>query len=147
MSSEMTRVMATGVFDIIHTGHLHFLKEAKKLGDELYVVVARDSTATRMGKEPVMDENSRFAIVSELRVVDRAILGREGDIYQTVKEVQPDIIVLGHDQKFDPDDIIKGCARVGVTVRVERLSKYPFDSEASSSTIRRRILEAIGDTL
>ncbi len=143
----MVRVMATGVFDIIHMGHIHFLKEARKLGDELCVVVARDSTASRRGKEPVMDEKSRFEIVSELRVVDKAVLGSEGDIYETVKSIQPDIIALGHDQNFNPDDIIRGCERVGVKAEVVRLSKYPYDNEASSSSIRKRLLKAIGETL
>lgn len=143
----MVRIMATGVFDIIHMGHIHFLKEAKKLGDELYVVVARDSTASRMGKEPVMDEKSRFAIVSELKVVNHALLGREGDIYETVRDVNPDIIVLGHDQNFNIEDIRKGCERVGVKAEVVRLSKYPNDMEASSTTIRKRLLKVIGETL
>ena len=48
----MVRVMATGVFDLLHPGHLSFLTEAKKLGDELIVVVARDQTARRMKREP-----------------------------------------------------------------------------------------------
>lgn len=143
----MVRVMATGVFDIIHMGHIHFLKEARELGDELYVVVARDSTAARRGKEPVMDEKSRFSIVSELKVVDRAVMGHEGDIYQTVREVMPDIIALGYDQKFDTEEIRRGCERVGVNAEVIRLSKFPDDDEASSSTIRRKLLKAIGERL
>ncbi|EQD57472.1 glycerol-3-phosphate cytidylyltransferase, partial [mine drainage metagenome] len=71
----MTRVMATGVFDILHLGHIHFLKESKKLGDELYVVVARDSTAGKRGKTPVFNETARLQLLSELKLVDHAVLG------------------------------------------------------------------------
>ena len=71
----MTRVMATGVFDILHLGHIHFLRESKKLGEELVVVVARDSTAGKRGKTPVFNESARLQLVKELRLVDHAILG------------------------------------------------------------------------
>lgn len=143
----MVRVMATGVFDIIHEGHIHFLKEARKLGDELVVVVARDSTASKRGKETIMNENSRFSIVSELKVVDKAVLGHEGDIYETVRDVKPDIIALGFDQKFNPEEIKKGCRRVGVNSEVVRLSRLPDNNDASSSEIRRKILKSIGERL
>lgn len=143
----MVRVMATGVFDIIHEGHIHFLKEARKLGDELVVVVARDSTASKRGKETIMNENSRFSIVSELKVVDKAVLGHEGDIYETVRDVKPDIIALGFDQNFNPEEIKKGCRRVGVNSEVVRLSRLPDNNDASSSEIRRKILKSIGERL
>ncbi|MEE9489142.1 MAG: adenylyltransferase/cytidyltransferase family protein, partial [Thermoplasmata archaeon] len=52
----MVRVMASGVFDLLHTGHLHYLEEAKKLGDELIVVVARDSTVRKEKHEPITTE-------------------------------------------------------------------------------------------
>ncbi|MEM4098073.1 MAG: adenylyltransferase/cytidyltransferase family protein, partial [Candidatus Micrarchaeaceae archaeon] len=85
----MTKVMATGVFDILHLGHIYFLTEAKKLGDELVVVVARDSTAERLKRKPIMDENTRLKIVSSLKVVDEARLGNKDDIFKTVEEIKP----------------------------------------------------------
>ncbi|MEM3661293.1 MAG: adenylyltransferase/cytidyltransferase family protein, partial [Candidatus Micrarchaeaceae archaeon] len=57
-------MMATGVFDIINPGHIYFLKEAKKLGDELVVVVARDSTAKKLKHRPLMNEDTRLRIIS-----------------------------------------------------------------------------------
>lgn len=143
----MTRVMATGVFDIIHLGHIHYLKESKKLGDELVVVVARDSTAKKNGKEPVFKENMRLEIVSELKVVDRAILGHEGDIYATVRDLEPDYITLGHDQHFDTSVIEKKCRDLGLNTKVVRISKYSSDQFESSSSVRKKLLENIEGSL
>ena len=73
--SRMVRVMATGVFDLLHPGHVYFLEEAKQLGDELVVVVARDQTARRLKHEPYVPEHIRRQMVEALKPVDRAILG------------------------------------------------------------------------
>lgn len=143
----MTRVMATGVFDILHLGHIHYLRESRKLGDELVVVVARDSTARKNSKEPLFNENMRLQIVSELKIVDRVILGHEGDIFRTVKEVDPDIITLGYDQHFDPSVIEEKCREMGLDTKVVRVSKYRSDSFESSSQIRKKLLENIEGVL
>lgn len=120
----MIRVMATGVFDILHMGHIHYLSESKKLGDELLVVVARDSTAHRNGKNPLFDENSRLELVNELKPVDSAILGHEGDIFRTVLENKPNIITLGYDQTFDAAKIEEKCRELGLDTRVIRISRF-----------------------
>lgn len=139
----MTRVMATGVFDILHMGHIHYLKESKKLGDELLVVVARDSTAHRNGKNPLFDEGSRLAIVSEIKSVDKAILGYEGDIFRTVLENKPDIITLGYDQHFDASKIEEKCRELGLETQVVRISKFDGKRFQSSSEVRQKLYELI----
>ena len=68
----MVTVMATGTFDILHLGHIYFLKEAKKLGDKLVVIVATDSTVRRLKHEPVTSENIRLSLIKELKIVDEA---------------------------------------------------------------------------
>jgi FAD synthetase len=88
----MVRVVATGVFDLLHLGHLHFLEEAKKLGDELIVIVARDSTARKRKHEPITPEDMRVEMIAALKPVDRAVLGYEDDMLRIIKEVKPDII-------------------------------------------------------
>jgi FAD synthetase len=143
----MTRVMATGVFDILHLGHIHFLRESKKLGEELVVVVARDSTAGKRGKTPVFNESARLQLVKELRLVDHAILGHEGDIYSTVSEVKPDIITLGYDQSFDPDDVKRKCSEMGLNVRVVRISRYSNSTYKGSSEIKEKLLQIIEDRI
>ncbi|MCL4452333.1 MAG: FAD synthase [Candidatus Thermoplasmatota archaeon] len=143
----MTRVMATGVFDILHLGHIHFLKEIVHVREELVVVVARDSTAGKRGKTPVFNESARLQLVNELKLVDRAILGHEGDIYSTVEEVKPDIITLGYDQSFDPDDIKRKCSEMGLNVRVVRISRYSNSTYKGSSEIKEKLLQIIEDRI
>ncbi len=132
--------MATGVFDILHPGHLYFLSEAKKLGDELLVVVARDQTARRLKHEPYVPEHIRREMVEALKPVDRAVLGSTTDIYSTVVDLRPDIIALGYNQIFNEQEVQAECARRGVPVRVVRLGPLRHD-ELATRRIVERILE------
>ena len=96
----MVRVMASGVFDIIHPGHLHYLEESRRLGDELIVVVATDNTVRKRKHEPITPEKMRVELVAALKPVDMAILGREGDdIFKVVEELKkitvPALILWG----------------------------------------------------
>ncbi|EQD38465.1 Glycerol-3-phosphate cytidylyltransferase [mine drainage metagenome] len=136
----MVRVMATGVFDLLHPGHVYFLSEARKLGDELVVVVARDQTARRLKHEPYVPEMIRREMVEALKPVDRAILGSTTDIYQTVVEVHPDLIALGHDQMFNEAEVERECARRGVPAKVVRVGLLPHDDLATRKIVER-ILE------
>ncbi|NNN17299.1 MAG: FAD synthase [Thermoplasmata archaeon] len=136
----MVRVMATGVFDLLHPGHVYFLSEARKLGDELVVVVARDQTARRLKHEPYVSEMIRREMVEALKPVDRAILGSATDIYQTVVEVHPDMIALGHDQMFNEAEVERECARRGVPAKVVRVGLLPHDDLATRKIVER-ILE------
>jgi FAD synthetase len=136
----MVRVMATGVFDLLHPGHVFFLSEARKLGDELVVVVARDQTARRLKREPYVPEQLRREMVESLKPVDRAVLGSTSDIYATVTEQRPDIIALGFDQHWNEREIEAECARRGVPVKVVRLPVRPHD-ELATRRIVDRILE------
>lgn len=138
----MVRVMASGVFDILHPGHIFFLEEAKKLGDELVVVVARDSTARKLKHQPIMNEEIRLRMVSSLKPVDRAILGHEDDMFKTVEEVRPDIIVLGYDQVFDENLIVEECKRRGMNVRVVRMPKYSDSDLNGTRKIIGKIIAA-----
>ena len=114
----MKKVLAFGTFDILHSGHKHYLKEAKKLGDYLVVIVARDKTVMRVKHFiPTHDENKRLKAVSELDYVDKALLGNlEGDKLDIVKEINPDIIALGYDQTHFTEELKKIDVK---TVRVD----------------------------
>jgi FAD synthetase len=136
----MVRVMATGVFDLLHPGHLYFLTEARKLGDELVVVVARDQTARRLKHEPYVPEHLRREMVEGLKPVDKAVLGSTSDIYQTVVDLKPDIIALGYNQVWNEREVTAECARRGVTVRVARIGALPHDELATRKVVER-ILE------
>ena len=130
-------VLAGGVFDIIHPGHIHTLTAAKALGDVLVVAIATDKTAQKMKKmSPLHDQELRCELVSSLSMVDEAIVGHEEDIFETVKEVKPDIIALGYDQIHQEKFISDGCKRISLDVKIVRLqSPIP---KLSSSEIEKR---------
>jgi FAD synthetase len=136
----VVRVMATGVFDLLHPGHLFFLTEARKLGDELVVVVARDQTARRLKHETYVPEHVRREMVEALKPVDRAVLGSTTDIYETVVRERPQVIALGHDQVWNEKEVERECARRGVKVRVVRIGPLSHD-ELATRRIVDRILE------
>lgn len=133
----MVRVMASGVFDLLHTGHLHYLQEAKKLGDELIVVVATDSTVREQKHEPITPQSMRREIVDSLKPVDKAVLGGEGDPYEVVERIKPDIIALGYDQTYDPEKIKEELKKRGLNVRVVRLSQLNGDLRGTRQIIQK----------
>ena len=121
-SSTKKIVLAGGVFDIIHPGHIHTLNAAKALGGVLVVAIATDKTAEKMKKRsPLHNQELRRELVSCLSMVDKAIVGHEDDIFQTVKEVKPNIIVLGYDQVHQEKFISDGCKRIKLNVEIVRL--------------------------
>lgn len=117
-------VLIGGVFDIVHPGHIHTLKDAKSQGDILVVVVARSSTALKINKHRKIyhDEYLRRELVSSIRYVDYAMLGREGTLYDTVEFVKPDIIALGYDQIHTEKEIAVNCSRRGINTQIIRLN-------------------------
>ena len=137
-------VLAGGVFDIIHPGHIHTLNAAKALGGVLVVAIATDKTAQKMKKrQPLHNQKLRHELVSCLSMVDSAVIGHEEDIFETVKEVKPDIIVLGYDQVHQEKFINDGCKRINLDVKIVRLqSPIP---ELSSSEIEKKYGENIHD--
>ncbi|MCQ2079693.1 MAG: FAD synthase [archaeon] len=136
----MVRVMASGVFDLIHPGHISYLQQARSFGDELVVVVACDETVRRQKHEPITPDFMRVKVVENLKPVDRAIVGRNGgSIFDIVKEIRPDVIVLGFDQHFDEADLERRLAEQGLgNIRVKRATETADDLNAT-----RRIVQKI----
>jgi FAD synthetase len=132
--------MASGVFDIIHPGHLHYLEESKRLGDELVVVVATDNTVRKRKHEPITPEKMRVELVAALKPVDVAILGKEGeDIFKVVEELKPDIITIGYDQPFEPVELEKELMSRGLNVRVVRMPHLDHDLDGTRKIIKKVI--------
>ena len=140
--SSLRVVLAGGVFDIIHPGHIHTLNAAKALGDVLIVVVATDSTAVKMKKrQPLHSKEQRQELVNSLVMVDLCLIGQEDDIFKTVNLVKPQIIALGYDQIHQEKFIIDGCKKIELDATVARLqSPIP---ESSSSKIEKEYGESI----
>ena len=135
-------VLAGGVFDIIHPGHIHTLNAAKELGDVLVVVVATDSTAVKMKKrKPLHTQEQRQELVNSLTMVDLCLIGQENNIFKTVNHVKPQVIALGYDQAHQEKFITEGCKKIELDAKVARLqSPIP---ESSSSKIQKEYGESI----
>jgi FAD synthetase len=139
-------VLASGVFDLLHLGHVKFLEEAKKAGGkdaELVVIVARDSTVEETKhRKPVVPESQRRALVESLKVVDLAVLGLENfDIGNVIKTIKPDVIVLGYDQAEMEKRVTNYVNNHGLNVKIVRVGKFEADELDSSSKIRQKIVE------
>lgn len=135
----MVRVMASGVFDLLHPGHLYYLKEAKKLGDELVVVVATDNTVRKRKHEPITPQEMRLEMVRALKPVDMAVLGHEDDMFLTVEELKPDIIALGYDQDFDEKKLEKELRKRGIKAKLVRIGELSQDLNGTRKIIAKII--------
>jgi len=138
------KVLVAGTFDIIHPGHIFLINEAAKLGD-VYVIVATDNNSTKFkGYPTTIPENQRLEVVKSLKYVKEAKLGRkDNNTLKTVKEINPDIILLGPDQKYSITTLKKNLENIGLGhIEVRRLKKY-YDKYSlhSSSLIKKKIIE------
>ncbi len=143
---ENKTVLASGVFDLLHLGHVRFLEAAKKAGGsnaELLVIVARDSTAEkRKGKKPVMSENQRRALVESLKIVDCAILGFEGlDIGAVIEKTNPSVIAVGYDQEGMEKAVRKYVKERSLGIKIVRIGRLGENELNSSSKIKQKIVE------
>ncbi len=138
----MIRVLATGTFDILHPGHLLYLSKAKALGDELYVIVARESMIKHKPK-PVIPEAQRLAMVQALFMVDNALLGSEKDIFEPIYQIKPDIITLGKNQFFDEKKLETELKEHGIDTRVVRIDSFEHCELCSSAAIIKKIRERL----
>ncbi|OGD54174.1 hypothetical protein A3K81_01980 [Candidatus Bathyarchaeota archaeon RBG_13_60_20] len=142
----MKRVLAAGVFDLLHYGHIRYLEEAKKLGGpgaRLTVIVARDETVRRMkGQDPVIPEDQRRAVVEALKVVDEALLGFEDlDLDRVIQQVRPDIVAVGHDQQAIRNQVEKIKRARELSLEIIQVGRFGEEDLNSSSMIKRRIVE------
>lgn len=139
-------VLASGAFDLLHYGHVHYLKNAKKAGGKnakLIVIVARDKTVEKLkGAKPVFPEEQRKALVESLKIVDEAILGYEDlDMLRVIEKVKPDVIALGYDEEKVEKELQKLIAEKNLDVRVVRVTRFGEEDLISSSKIKRKIVE------
>ena len=137
------RVMAVGVFDLLHAGHLHYLEQAKALGNHLTVVVAHDDTVRIRKHEPVTNHDLRRRMVEGLKPVNEAIVGNSPDvsIFDILPKVNPDVIALGYDQEHAEDSIKQKLQELGYgKITVTRVAGLSDDLDGTRKIIAR-ILE------
>lgn len=126
------RVLAFGTFDLLHPGHEFVLREAAKRGD-LTVVVARSTNVERFKKRPpVHGDDVRMANVRAVVPDATVILGHGDDFLAPVRDVQPDLIVLGYDQHLPP-----GVSEEDFPCPIERLPAFHPD-QYKTTLIRER---------
>lgn len=142
MSKNKKKILIAGTFDIIHPGHIYLINEASKLGD-VYVIVATDKNRKEYsGEIPIIPEQQRLEVVKNIKNVKEAKLGRhDNDTLKTVEQINPDIILLGPDQKFSVEKLQNALILKGLNhIKVKRLDRY-YDKYQlhSSSLIKKKI--------
>ena len=129
----MKRVITFGSFDILHPGHIHFFKQAKKQGDYLFVVVARDETIQRIkGQLPTNGEIQRKTAVQKIRQVNRAVLGDLKDPYKVLERVKPDVVCLGYDQNSFTGNLESELKKRHLHPKIVKLKPYRPEQYKSS---------------
>ncbi|MBS3061660.1 MAG: FAD synthase [Candidatus Diapherotrites archaeon] len=133
-TKKKIRVLGFGTFDLLHAGHLSYLTQAKKLGDELFVIVARDSNVKQFkGFFPVHNEKTRLALVQNLKMVDHATLGDKKDFFSKIKKLAPAVIAQGYDQWPGKKELEKMLVEHAIPAKVVRMK--PFRKEHHKTTI------------
>ena len=135
----MKTVMCFGTFDLLHLGHLHYFKEAKKYGDYLIVVIARDATKKKQKKKIVFSEKERLELTKHLSLIDESALGYATELFRIIQERKPDVICLGYDQQVDEKVIAQKLASRGLFPVIKRITSYKTKKH-KSSLLRKRIL-------
>jgi cytidyltransferase-like protein len=143
--SQIKVVLAGGVYDVLHLGHLASLRESKSLGDVLVAVVATDATVQLLkGRKPIFSEVDRRALVEGLKPVDKAILGYEDvgfGFEQVLMDVTADIVAFGYDQENLEKTVREIIERRNLKIQITTLSRFDREEYASSSSVRQKVSE------
>lgn len=138
----MNKVMVFGTFDLFHPGHKNFLRQAKKYGGYLIVVVARDKTVEDIkNQRPRNQETKRVKILKNSKLADKVVLGCLHDKYAVIKMYKPDIICLGYDQKFFVDKLTDKINEYKLKIKIIRLKAHKPEIYKSSKLRKIRSLK------
>ncbi|MFC2143366.1 adenylyltransferase/cytidyltransferase family protein [Candidatus Aenigmatarchaeota archaeon] len=121
------KILLGGKFNRLHPGHIHLFEQAKKLGDELIVVIAHDSNNKKDCAEPAIDRKN---MLDKISIIDKVIIGSEQKFADILRKQNPDIIVLGYDQSLPPntEEII-----LRAKIKVVKMGKYKNYCSSDSS--------------
>ena len=139
MKKKTKKVMVFGTFDIFHKGHENFLKQARRYGDYLIAVVARDRTVLDIKKQKTRNrEEERIRVLRGSKLIDEAVLGNLGDKYAIIKKYQPEVICLGYDQKVFIENLKNKLDEFGLDeTRIVRLKSY-YPEKYKTSIISKK---------
>jgi len=118
--SKKIKVAVSGGFDPLHAGHVRLFKQAKKLGNELIVIINNDNWLKKKKGYFFMPQKERQEIISSLSVVDQAVLtqhkanDKDGSVCKSLKKIKPDIFANGGDRKADNIPEYKLCQNLGI---------------------------------
>ncbi len=134
-------VFTNGCFDILHYGHLHYLADARDLGQRLVVGLNSAASVRRLKgpTRPINDEATRTHLLAALAVVDVVVVFEEDTPYELIRAVQPDVLVKGGDWK--PEQIVGADL---VLARGGEVLSLPFIEGYSTTSIEQKILQSGG---
>lgn len=130
-------VFTNGCFDILHRGHVHYLEQARSLGQALVVGVNTDDSVKRLNKDPQRPINclqDRMAIIASLACVDAVISFDEDTPLQLIKNIMPDHLVKGGD--WPSEKIVGGDV---VTAGGGKVHSLPFEFQRSTTVLIEKI--------
>ena len=129
-------VFTNGVFDLLHPGHVRYLRAARRLGDLLVVGLNSDGSARRLGKgprRPLVGERDRAEVLAALEMVDYVTILDHDTPYAVIRALQPDVLVKGGDWTIDR---IVGADLV--LARGGRVKSLPFAKGYSTTGLIER---------
>jgi D-beta-D-heptose 7-phosphate kinase/D-beta-D-heptose 1-phosphate adenosyltransferase len=135
-------VFTNGCFDLLHSGHVRYLREARSLGDLLMVALNSDASVRGLKGEgrPILNQNERAEILAALEVVDYVTIFDEGTPLELIARLLPDVLVKGGDWAIET---IVG--RKEVEAAGGRVLSLPYRQGSSTSEIIERIRRVIRD--
>jgi FAD synthetase len=138
INHKLKKVLVFGTFDLLHDGHKYFLEESKKLGDKLFVVVARDKTVGQIkGIIPKQNESERLKNVEKTGIADKVLPGSNSNYYSVLSEIKPDIICLGYDQRAFVNNLDEELESRGLKTNIIRIKSHKPEV-FKSSILRKR---------
>lgn len=138
----MAKVLVFGTFDIFHEGHKDFLRQARKHGDFVRVIVARNvNVLNAKGRLPRFSEAERIQEIKKSGLADEVFPGSLDDRYSVLREFKPDVVCLGYDQKQSVAELRRKLNELGMErTRIVRLDSYE-PQKYKSSILRKKLDE------
>lgn len=139
--SGLKVVFTNGCFDIVHPGHIAYLKQAKSLGDRLYVAINSDASVKRLkgALRPILSESERADVIAGLESVDCVTIFDDDTPQRLISELLPDVLVKGGDWRLD-----QIVGRDEVEAAGGKVYSLPYLQGSSTTDIIDRILTRYG---